>query len=113
MGLLIGHHLQAVLDPAQKIIRGGQHIARAGIYPAAGGEGRKRLDRLAAAQFGMTAAGDELLGLRKKLDLADAATAELYVMAFDCDLAMAAIGMNLLLHRVDIGDGRVIEIFAP
>src|SRR5579864_5874926 len=61
----------------------------------------------------MPAAGNELLGLRKELDLADAATAELDVVAFDRDRAMAAVGMDLLLHRMNVGDGGVVEIFAP
>ncbi len=68
---------------------------------------------LAAAQFGVAAAGDELLRLHEKLDLADAAAAELDVVALDRDLAMAAIGMDLPLHLVHVGDGRVVEIFAP
>ena len=61
----------------------------------------------------MAAAGDELLGLDEELDLADAAAAELDVVAFDRDLAMAAIGVDLPLHRVDVGDRGEIEIFAP
>ena len=34
-------------------------------------------------------------------------------MAFDRDLAVAAIGVDLPLHRVHVGDGGEIEIFAP
>ena len=61
----------------------------------------------------MPAAGDELLGLHEELDLADAAAAELDVVALDRDLAMAAIGVDLPLHRVDVGDRGEVEIFAP
>ena len=61
----------------------------------------------------MAAAGDELLGLHEELDLADAAAAELDVVALDRDLAMAAIGVDLPLHAVDVGDGGEVEIFAP
>ena len=61
----------------------------------------------------MAAAGDELLGLHEELDLADAAAAELDVVAFDRDLAMAAIGVDLPLHVVDVGDGGEVEILAP
>ena len=110
VGLLVGHHLQAVLDPAQKIIGRGQFVARGGIDPAVGGERGKRGDGAAAAQFGMAAAGDKLLRLHEKLDLANAAAAELDIVTLDRDLAMAAIGVDLPLHFVDVGDGRVVEI---
>ena len=106
-------HLQAVLDAAQEIVSRRQLVARGGVDPAARGERRQRGERVAAAQLVMAAAGDELLGLHEKLDLADAAAAELDVVALDRDLAMAAIGMDLPLHRVHVGDRRVIEIFAP
>ena len=61
----------------------------------------------------MAAAGDQLLGLHEELDLADAAAAELDVVAFDRDFAAAAIGLDLPLHRVDVGEGDEVEIFAP
>ena len=113
VGLLVGDHLQAMLDAAQKIVGRGQFVARGGVDPTAGGERGQRRDRAAAAQFVMAAAGDELLGLHEKFDLADAAAAELDIVALDGDLAMATIGMDLPLHLVHVGDGRVIEIFAP
>ena len=62
---------------------------------------------------GIAAARDQLLGLREKFDLADAAAAELDVVAFDRDLAMAAIGVDLPLHGVHVGDRGEVEIFAP
>ena len=61
----------------------------------------------------VAAAGDELLGLHEELDLADAAAAELDVVAGDRDLAVAAIGVDLPLDRVDVGDRGEVEIFAP
>ena len=61
----------------------------------------------------IAAAGDQLLGLREELDLADAAAAELDVVALDRDLAVPAIGVDLPLHRVHVGDGGEVEIFAP
>ena len=61
----------------------------------------------------MAAAGDQLLGLREKLDLADAAAADLDVVAFDRDLALAAIGLHLPLHVVDVGKRREIQMLAP
>src|SRR5205814_6371571 len=64
-------------------------------------------------QVRMPASGDELLGLNEELDLADAAAAQLEIVAFDRDVVMAAIGVDLPLHGVNVGDRRVIEIFAP
>ena len=61
----------------------------------------------------MTSAGNELLGLDEELDLADAAAAELDVVTFDRDLVVTAIGVDLPLHGVDIGDRGEVEIFAP
>ena len=97
----------------KNVVSRSELVARGGIDPAAGGEDGKRSDGRAAAQLAVTAAGNQLLGLHEKLDLADAATAELDVMALDGDFAVAAIGVDLLLHRVHVGDGRVVEIFAP
>src|SRR5580700_4293500 len=92
VGLLVGHHLQAMLDAAQKVVSRGERIARLGIDPAAVGERLKRGDRLAAAQLTVAASGDQLLGLGEELDLADAAATELDVMTLHRDLAVAAIG---------------------
>ena len=113
VGLLVRHHLQAMLDAAQEIVSRAEFVARGFIDPAVGGEPRQHGERAAAAQRVVAAAGDQLLRLHEELDLADAAAAELHIMAFDRDLAVAAIGVNALLHLVDIGDGGVIEIFAP
>src|SRR5262245_38441040 len=61
----------------------------------------------------MATAGDQLLGLHEELDLADAATTELDVVSLDRNLVMAAIGMDLPFHRVNVGDRSKIEILAP
>src|ERR1043166_8731523 len=113
VGLLVGDHLQAVLDLAQETISVGEVARGLRADPAAAGERREHRQGLAPAQLGMAAAGDELLGLDEKLDLADAAAAELDVVAFDRDLVMAAIGVHLPLHGVHVGDRRVVEILAP
>src|SRR5712692_9001916 len=60
----------------------------------------------------MPTARDELLSLDEELDLANAAAAKLEIVAFDCDVVVAAIGVNLGAHGLDIGDRGVIEIFA-
>ena len=106
MGLIVRHHLQAVLDGAKELIGGVEIVAGIGADPAALGERRERRQRLAAAQLGMPAAGDELLGLHEELDLADAAATELDVVALDRDVLVAAIGVDLALERLDVGNRR-------
>src|SRR6516162_4794898 len=61
----------------------------------------------------MASPSDELLSLDEKLDFANAAAAELDVVAFDGDLAVPPVGLNASLHRMNVGNRRVIEIFAP
>ena len=113
MGLLVADHLQPVLDAAQEKIGLGQVACRLFRDPASFGESFKRRDGAAAAELWVATSGDELLGLGEELDIADAAAAELDVVPFDRDGAVALIGMNAPLHCVDVGDGRVVEIFAP
>jgi hypothetical protein len=56
---------------------------------------------------------NELLRLDEKLDLADAAAPELDVLARHDNLLMAAHGVDLALHRVYVGDRRLVELLAP
>ena len=113
MGLLVRDHLQAVLDFAQEQIGAFEIVPRRAVDPAALRQGPQRRHRLAVAQLRVTAAGDELLGLDEEFDLADAAAAELDVVALDRDLAVAAIGLDLALHLVNIAERGEIEILAP
>ncbi len=66
----------------------------------------------AATQRRHAAAGDQLLRLDEEFDLADAAAAELDVVALDRNRAVALMRMDLPLDRMDIGDRRVVEVFA-
>ena len=61
----------------------------------------------------MPAARDQLLRLREKLDLANAAAPELDVEPFDRDFAVALVSMDLPLHRVDVRDLREVHVFSP
>ena len=61
----------------------------------------------------MAATGNELLRLSKELDFTNAAATELDIVAFDRDLAVPTIRMNLTLHFVHVGDGREVEILSP
>jgi hypothetical protein len=113
VGLFVRDHLQAMLDFAQEQVGAFEIVVRRSVDPAAFRQRPQRHQRLAAAQLRVTAAGDELLGLDEEFDLADAAAAELDVVALDRDLAMAAIGLDLPLHLVDIAERGEIEILAP
>src|SRR3546814_21002056 len=57
----------------------------------------QRLDGARRAQGRLAAAPDELLGLGEKLDLADAAAPERYVMAVDGDHRAALVRVDLPL----------------
>src|SRR6516225_5076183 len=98
MGLLVGHHLQTML------------VARLCIDPTVGRQCRECDEGAAVAQLRVPSAGNQLLGLDKEFDLANTTPSELYVVAFDGDLAMTSIGMDLPLHFMNIGNRGVIEI---
>ena len=113
VGLLVVQHLDAVLDAAQEPIGLRQKIASRFVEPTLNHQRIQHGQRLPAAQIDIAAAGDELLRLHEELDLADAATAQLDVVAGDGDLAMPLVGVNLPLDRMDVADGGVIQILAP
>ena len=111
--LLVGDHLQPVLDAAQEDVGFGKILRHGRLDPAARGEPLQRVERARRAQVRLAAAGDELLRLHEELDLADAAAPELDVVAGNGDVPEAAVGVDLPLHGVDVGDRREVEILAP
>ena len=111
--LLVIDHLQPVLDRAQENVGGFHIVARVFVDPAILRQPVEGGQRIAVAQGGIASARNQLLGLREKFDLANAATAKLDVVTFHRDLAVAAIGIDLPLHGVDVGNGDEVEIFAP
>ena len=111
--LFIRLHLQPVFDAAQEEIGVGEVLLRLGGNPIVGAELAQHVERARAAHLRPPAAEDQLLRLHEELDLADAAAAELDVMSGHDDAVVAANCMNLTLHRMDVGDRRVVEIFAP
>src|SRR5215469_3546884 len=113
MDLFVSHHLQAMFDGTQNIVSGGELIARLPIYPAVRCKRGERDESAALAQLGVAPAGNQLLGLNKEFNLANATSSKLDIVALDRDLAMTAIGVDLLLHFMDMGNRGVIEIFAP
>src|ERR1700694_5224192 len=102
MGLLVRDHLQPMLDAAEEIISRFKIAPRVISDPAALGESGERRQGAAAAQLRVAAAGDELLGLNEEFDLADAAAAELDVVAGDRNLGVATKGVDLPLHGVGV-----------
>src|SRR5687767_12053450 len=113
MGLLVGHHLDAMLDAAQKAIILLQLLRRSGRYPPSGGEGVKHIQRPAPAQRWVAAAGDELLGLDEKLNFTDSAAPELDVVTPDRNFAVPFHGMDLALQGLNVGDCSKVEVLAP
>ena len=113
MRLLVIDHLQAVLDPAQKAVIVDQGASGRRVDAAASGQPAQCLAGRADPQLGQPPAPDQLLGLGEEFDLADAATADLDVVAFDRDPAAAAMGVDLALDRMDVLDRREIEVPAP
>ena len=73
----------------------------------------QHVERARPAHLWTASAKNELLRLDEKLDLADPAAPELDIVAGHDDLLVAAHGMDLALHRVDVGDRRIVEILAP
>src|SRR5215467_8910514 len=113
MRLFVGNHLQTMLDSAQELVGILQVGARGAIDPAAIGERLQRRQRLPASQPGISSACDELLSLGEEFYFPDATPAKLDIVSFDGDYAVAAIGVDLALHLVDIGERDKVEIFAP
>ena len=113
LGLLVGDHLQAVLDRAQEAIGRIELGACPGGDPASLLQALQGDERLGNAQLRLATAGNQLLGLHEEFDLANAATADLDVVPGDADGTEAAEGMDLPLHGVDVGDGREIQVLAP
>ena len=113
MGLLVSDHLQPVLDPAQELVGCRQFVARLKGDPVARRQHVQRVQRRPHPQLRMAAAGNQLLGLGEKLDLADAAATDLDVVALDRNLALAAIGLHLPLHVMDVGERGKIQMLAP
>ena len=110
---MVVDHLQAMLDPAQEAIGLDQLVAPPRRDMAGRRQRAQRRAGAAQAERGIAAAEDELLGLGEELDLADAAAAELDVVAQHLDRAAAAMGVDLALDRMDVLDGREVEMLAP
>ena len=113
MGLLVGDHLQAVLEAAQEAVGGDQVVGGLRLDPARLCQGAKGSAGGRRAHLRQPAAEDQLLGLDEELDLADAAAPDLEIVAGDPDPAVPPIGVDLPLDRVDVADRGEIEMAPP
>src|SRR6185369_3595559 len=73
----------------------------------------ERVERPEAAQGGVAAAQDQLLGLDVEFDLSDAAASELEVHPLGRDPLVDLVRVNLSLDRVDVSNGGEVEVLAP
>ncbi|MNL43368.1 hypothetical protein D3C87_1658760 [compost metagenome] len=91
------HHLDTMLDIAQEPVGLGQRRGDLRLDPLRLSQRPKCYFRLARPQRRHATAGDQLLRLGEKFDLADAAAAKLDVVALYCDRPMALVDMDLAL----------------
>ena len=113
MSLLVIQHLDAVFDGTEEIIAATQTFSDLPLDNARRSHGCERVLRPGLAQFRAAPAEDQLLHLRKELDLAHAAPAQLYVEIRRVQFRMAAMGVDLPLDRMDVGNRPIVEMPAP
>ena len=113
VGLFVADHLQAVLGATQEAIGFDQLVGDGAFEPAGIDQGAQRGTGAGRPQLGQAATQDQLLGLDEELDLANAAAPHLEIVAGHPDLAVAPIGVDLPLDRVDVADRGVVQVLAP
>ena len=114
MGLRVVHHLQPVLDLAVRAVKVGQFPRHLGRNPAFRRQRRKSPDRGPVAQTGVAPARDQLPRLGEELDLADAARAQLHIVALDHDLAVQPpVIADAKAHVMGVLDRDEVEVLAP
>ncbi len=111
--LLVVDHLHAMFERAQDSIGLGEVFRGFWCDPGLAAEGIEHVQRARPAQRRPPPAIDQLLRLHEEFDLANAATAKLEIVPGNRDLVVPFHGIDLPLHRVDIRDGTVIEVFPP
>ena len=105
--LLIGAHLQPVLQPAQEHVGRIQLGHRVGRQQLAPDQQRQRLAQRAVLQPPVLAAADQLERLHDELDLADAAVTELDVVG---ELAALHFALDQRLHLAQRFEHAEVEI---
>ncbi len=113
MRLLVGDHLDAMFDIAQKPVAARKTFGDGMVDPSRIRKGRQRPNRLPNAQCRRTTTGDELLGLDEELRLADATAPQLHVVAGHRLLQKVPVALQLTLDGMDVRDSCVVKILAP
>ena len=113
VGLAVLLHLDAVLDRAEIAVGLDQLVRHAALDPSGIDQGQQARLRAGGAERRVAAAEDQLLGLGEELDLADAASPQLYVVTVDRNGLVAAMRVDLALDRVDVLDRREVQAAPP
>ena len=114
MGLCVLHHLQPVLDRAVRAVMAREGFCRLCRDPLPLRQPRERRDRGAQPQRRVPSPGDQLPGLGEKLDLADAAPAQLHVVARQGDRPAQPLMLpNGEAHVMCVLNGRKVEVASP
>ena len=113
MCLLVIDHLQPMFQRTQEAVGFLHLLCRLQRYPLFPGQFIEHPACLAAAEIVVAPTGNQLLRLHEKFDFANAAAAELYVVPGNGNDSMAAGGVDLALHRMNVVDGCEVEVFAP
>ena len=109
MRLLVGQHLQAVFQLPQIAVGVAQGLGFLGAQISLAREQGEHLEQAAAAQLGLAAAANQLQGLHDELDFADAARAQLDIVAHTLARHLRC---NHRLHLADFGQHGIIKIAA-
>src|SRR5215831_5337847 len=111
--LLVVHHLQSMFDQTKKTICFLHCISGRLINPFVFTKFIQSRESVPIAQRRIAAAGDQLLSLGEKFDFPDPTTPKLYIVAFDGNLGVSSIGVDLSLHCMDVSNGSEIQILSP
>jgi hypothetical protein len=111
--LLVIDHLETMFERAKKTIGLLQFFRRPGCDPFLCGELIQHETGLLATQIVVAATRDQLLGLHEEFDFANAAPSELDVVTGHRNDTMAADGVDLALHGMNVVDGGEVEVPAP
>src|SRR4029078_1347068 len=68
---------------------------------------------VAVAKIRIAATCNQLLRLYKKFNLSDATPTEFDVVPLDRDFTVAAVGIDLALHGVNVSKRDEVEVFSP
>src|SRR5580765_4985091 len=102
-----------MLDLAQEAVGLDQILGIGGGEVPGADQRAQGLAGAAQPQRRIAPAKNQLLGLDEELDFADAASPQLHVMTEHLDGTATAMGIDLALDRMDVVDGREVQMLAP